>query len=40
MKEKKIPYTSPEMEVIQFKTEKGFATSGESEGFENQNGEW
>ena len=40
MEEIKTPYISPDIEVIQFKTEKGFATSGESEGFENQNGEW
>ena len=40
MKGEKIPYTSPEIEVIQFKAEKGFATSGESEGFGSGEGSW
>ena len=31
MEEIKMPYISPDIEVIQFKTEKGFATSGEGE---------
>jgi hypothetical protein len=34
MKEAKTPYISPDIEVIQFKTEKGFAASGGAQGWE------
>ena len=40
MKEAKTPYISPEIEVIEFKTEKGFATSGSSEDFGSGDGSW
>jgi hypothetical protein len=40
MEEIKTPYISPDIEVIEFKTEKGFATSGSSEDFGSGDGSW
>jgi hypothetical protein len=40
MEKIKANYMPPMIEVIQFKTEKGFATSGSSEDFGSGDGSW